>query len=64
VELSLKGIMKVAAEQGVTVTTRRSGHLCWTFPDGRKVFASGTPGDKRSLRNMIRDLRRYGLVIE
>lgn len=45
---------------GYTVSVRNGGHLRVECPDG-VVFCSATLSDHRGIKNVIRDLRRYGV---
>ena len=54
-------IWRKARDQGWDVSMTRGGHLCWTSPDGSKVFCPSTPSDHRSLHNVIRKLKYKGL---
>lgn len=57
----LKELVRRVEDRGWTARRRRSGHLVLEGPDGQKVFCSYSASDKRALRNIERDLARYGL---
>jgi hypothetical protein len=51
-------LLRQARARGWRVTPTRSGHYRLEHRTGGLVFASGTPSDPRSLRNLAADLRR------
>lgn len=59
-----RGIEKAAREQGFRVERTKKGHPVFYPPDPRKgpVYGSGTPGDQRSIRNLLAKLRQAGLI--
>jgi hypothetical protein len=58
----VKQLIKVAEQQGWTVTRTGTLHLRWQAPDGRVLFRNGTsPSDRRAVANLRSDLRRLGL---
>ncbi len=56
-------IRKQAEAQG-WVVTKAKRHWCWRSPSGKQVYASVTPGDRRTRQNLLADLRRAGFVDE
>lgn len=56
-------LREIAEQQGWTVAVRNNGHLVWTSPTGGKVYTSATPSDHRAVKNIKRDLRKYGLRV-
>lgn len=59
----LKATARLAGKNGWKITTSGSGHLCWTSPNGTKVYTSKSPGGNRSHQNTVMKLRRAGLNI-
>ncbi len=55
-------IVRATRAQGFTVEPTRNQHVRFVPPDPTKrvVVTGGTPSDKRSLQNLISDLRRDG----
>ncbi len=62
--MDLRDIEKAAREQGFRVERTKKGHPVFYPPDPKKnpVYGSGTPSDHRSIRNLLAELRRAGLV--
>jgi predicted RNA binding protein YcfA (HicA-like mRNA interferase family) len=59
----IKALRKEAEAQGWRVELRKGGHLAFYSPHGKGiVFAPSTPSDRRSINNVIADLRKYGFV--
>lgn len=60
--MDLRDIEEAAREQGFRVGRTKRGHSVFYPPDPQSgpVFGSGTPGDQRSLRNLLAQLRRAG----
>lgn len=52
-----------AKEQGWEIQLKRSGHYKWVSPAGKFVVSSSTPSDPRAIKNIVRDLKRYGFQI-
>ena len=59
----LKTLQKEAVSQGWVVNLSNGNHIKWIAPNGKVVFTSNTPSDKRALENMKRDLKSAGLVL-
>jgi predicted RNA binding protein YcfA (HicA-like mRNA interferase family) len=59
-----KEIAQAAKEQGWEIGRTKKGHLRYVPPDPRQpiVIGSGTPGDKRALRNFLAQLKRAGFI--
>lgn len=55
---SLRRLVEYAEALGFTLDAQRHRHLRFDRPGPPPVFASRTPGDRRSLENSKRDLRR------
>jgi predicted RNA binding protein YcfA (HicA-like mRNA interferase family) len=55
---------RAALDQGWTVERTKRGHRRFVPPDPtrRIVIGSGTPGDRRAIRNLLAQLRRESLV--
>lgn len=56
-------LKEIAEEQGWVISIRTNNHLVWTSPTGAKVYTAATPSDYRAVRNIRRDLRKYGLRV-
>jgi predicted RNA binding protein YcfA (HicA-like mRNA interferase family) len=56
----LKLIIRKAEAQGWEVTQNNASHLRWKAPDGGVVFTALTPSDWRAVKNILRDLKKYG----
>jgi hypothetical protein len=54
----MQNLIKEAEAMGWTAGITRNGHLRFTHPDRRTVFASSTPGDVRAIANTRGKLRR------
>lgn len=52
-ELEVRSGIKFAS-----VTHTKNGHLRFVMPNGGLVIASSTPSDKRSMQNILSDIRR------
>ena len=48
-------------EQGWQTGLSRKGHIKFTSPEGKVVYVSGTPSDRRVYMNIVSDFRRCGL---
>lgn len=59
-ELSM--LIKEAECQGWIVTSTSKGHYKWVSPLGGFFFSASTPSDHRALKNIERDLARYGFI--
>lgn len=59
----LRKVLRALEDQGFLVTRSSKGHWLVDTADGRRVgvFAA-TPGDTRSLKNSIAQLRRHGFT--
>lgn len=61
VQKEMKEIRREAERQGWRVEATKKGHIRFYAPDGTNiVHAAGTPSDRRSIDNLIAQLRRYG----
>jgi predicted RNA binding protein YcfA (HicA-like mRNA interferase family) len=62
--MSLREIEKAAKEQGWGVGRTQKGHLKFVPPDRTKniVIGSGTPSDRRSIKNLLAELKRQGFI--
>lgn len=62
--MDLRKIEQAAREQGWRVERTKKGHIRFVPPDATKpmVVAAGTPSDHRSIRNLVAQLRRSGLI--
>jgi len=56
-------LLELATQQGWKVEQRSNNHYKLVAPNGKVVFTSSTPSDKRAIENIKRDLRSGGLVI-
>jgi hypothetical protein len=57
----VRELLDAAEKQGWRVELTKKGHWRCYAPDGINiVIVSGTPSDRRSLRNAIAQMRRYG----
>ena len=56
----LNDLVKRAVKQGWTVTLRNNGHLAWKSPRGGVVFTASSPSDFRVIKNVIRELKKFG----
>jgi hypothetical protein len=57
----LKTLLAEAEKQGWTVKLAKSGHYKLYAPDGENIVTVGsTPSDRRTLRNTVALMRRYG----
>lgn len=63
VDREVRKIAKLAEKAGWTVSFTKGHHIKFTSPEGKPIFASGTPGDHRATKNLKSDLRRAGLEI-
>jgi predicted RNA binding protein YcfA (HicA-like mRNA interferase family) len=50
--------VRKAVREGWAATLTKGSHVRLIHPGGAIVFASGTPGDHRVIRNVKADLRR------
>jgi hypothetical protein len=55
-------ILREARKAGAEISTRTSGHLRITAPDGRSITAARSPSDHRAVHRLRQDLRRLGLL--
>jgi predicted RNA binding protein YcfA (HicA-like mRNA interferase family) len=62
--MDMKDIEKAALEQGWRVGRTSSGHPRFLHPDPRQgiVIGSGTPGDRKSINNLLAQLKRRGFI--
>lgn len=62
--MDMREIEKAAKEQGWTVSLTTKGHKKFLSPDKTKppVYGSGTPSDVRSIKNLLAELKRKGLI--
>ena len=62
--MDLRELEKAAREQGWKVDRTRRGHPRFipADPSRQIVVGSGTPSDRRSLNNLLADLKRNGLI--
>jgi len=58
----LSNLVRVASKQGWVITYTNGGHLRWVSPAGRTVFSSSTPSDRRSIKNIRKELRLRGFI--
>lgn len=58
----LNDLIKQAQKQGWSIDRTKNNHYKWLSPLGRFFFSSGTPSDHRALKNIQRDLRKYGFI--
>jgi len=54
----VRQFIRRAKKDGWNIIKTLNGHFKLTKPGSDIVFASGTPGDHRSLRNAEQDMRR------
>jgi hypothetical protein len=59
----LKLLLELASDQGWQIEKRNNNHYKLIAPNGKVVFTSSTPSDRRAIENIKRDLRSGGLVI-
>lgn len=55
-------LIKEAECQGWVITPTKKGHYKWLSPLGRFFFSASTPSDHRAIKNIKRDLMRYGFI--
>jgi predicted RNA binding protein YcfA (HicA-like mRNA interferase family) len=62
--MNFRDVVKDAKRQGFRVTLTKKSHWEFLPPDPTKeiVIAPGTPSDKRSILNLIAQLRRSGFI--
>ena len=60
----LKRVIALAIRQGYSVELRNNGHYKFTAPTGKFIFTSGTPSDRRAIKNILADLKKLGLELE
>ncbi len=57
----IKELLDAAKEKGWRVEQTKKGHWRCYAPDGENIVTlPGTPSDRRSIRNAIAQMRRYG----
>lgn len=56
-----RDLIERAKSQGWTLHLSGGGHLVWQSPTGVKVFSASSPSDHRAVKNVKRDLKRYGM---
>jgi hypothetical protein len=58
-------LKEVAIAHGWKVELNKNSHWCFTPSDPKipKAYTSSTPGDKRAVLNLRRDLRQRGLQV-
>lgn len=54
----MRQLRKQAAALGWSAGRSNGGHLRWTHESGGIVFSSSTPGDVRSIRNTLAQIKR------
>ena len=54
----VRQFIRRAKKDGWEIIKTLNGHFRMTKPGSDIVFVSSTPGDRRSLRNVERDMRR------
>jgi len=54
----MRQLRKQAAALGWTASRTNGGHLRWRHETGSLVFSASTPGDVRSIRNTLAQIRR------
>lgn len=59
-----RDLMEKAKSQGWTLSLSGGMHLIWRSPTGVKVFSSSSPSDHRAVKNVKRDLKRYGMKFD
>lgn len=62
--MDLRDIEQAAIEQGWRVERTKRGHPVFYPPDPDKgpIYGSGTPSDRRSIRNLLAKLKSAGLI--
>jgi hypothetical protein len=62
--MNMNELEKAAREQGWETGKTRKGHHRWVPPDPAQpiVIGSGTPGDRRAIKNFLAQLRRSGFI--
>lgn len=60
-----RDLIKTLQDQGWVVTQTQKSHWRFCPPDPKKriVITSGSPGDVRGFKNLVRDLRHSGAKI-
>jgi len=59
----LRSLLELATQQGWKIERRNTNHYKLVAPNGKVVFTSSTPSDRRAIENIKRDLRSGGLII-
>jgi len=62
--MNFRGIKKAALQQGWRVEPTKGGHWSFLSPDKTQspVVASGTPSDRRSMNNLLAQLKQRGFI--
>jgi hypothetical protein len=58
----ITALIKEAECQGWSVNATAKGHYKWVSPLGNFFFSASTPSDYRAIKNIERDLARYGFI--
>lgn len=59
----LRDLGRQALAAGWEISKTSNQHFRWRAPSGALVFTSGTPSDRRTLRNVQSLLRKAGLCL-
>lgn len=59
----LRCFARLAVQQGCLLRMRGSGHYELRTPDGKSVFFTGTPVDRRGVLNVRAEMRRAGIRV-
>lgn len=59
----LRDLGKKALAAGWEITRTRNLHIRWKSPTGALVYTSGTPSDRRTVRNVAALLKKAGLCL-
>jgi hypothetical protein len=62
--MDMRELRRAAQDQGWETGRTRKGHHRWVPPDPAQpiVFGSGTPGDRRAIKNFLSELRQSGFI--
>lgn len=64
IDSEIRKLIKIAEDQGWSVTTSKGGRLNWNDPDGVRRASSATRvAANRNFQNLVAELRRNGLDI-